>query len=78
MNALLPGGTSRTGMIPEDLPEELKAGLLDPTIMVPPLLGLASEASGGMTGKRINASPWRFDMSEAAAATLAAEDTYVG
>jgi len=78
VNALLPGGASRTGMILEGLPEELKAGLLDPAIMVPPLLWLASEASDGVTGKRINASLWRSELREAAAAILAAQAAGVG
>jgi NAD(P)-dependent dehydrogenase (short-subunit alcohol dehydrogenase family) len=61
VNALLPGGATLTGMIPAGLPEEARAGLLDPAIIVPPLLWLASPASDGVTGKRLVATEWRDD-----------------
>ena len=59
VNALLPGGATLTGMIPEGVPEEARAKLLDPQVIVPPLLWLASAASGGVTGKRLIATNWR-------------------
>lgn len=71
VNALLPGGATATGMIPEGLPQEARVGLLDPAIVVPPLLWLASEASDGVTGRRLDASRWRRDLSEAEAAEAA-------
>jgi 3-oxoacyl-[acyl-carrier protein] reductase len=37
VNALLPGGAALTGMIPASYPDQLRAKLLDPAIMVPPL-----------------------------------------
>jgi NAD(P)-dependent dehydrogenase (short-subunit alcohol dehydrogenase family) len=74
VNALLPGGATATGMIPEGLPPEARAGLLDPTIVVPALLWLASEASDGVTGRRINASRWRGDLSESEAAKAALDE----
>jgi NAD(P)-dependent dehydrogenase (short-subunit alcohol dehydrogenase family) len=58
VNALLPGGATRTGMIPAPIPERLAASLLAPQIVVPPLLYLASRASDGITGRRFNASLW--------------------
>ena len=58
VNALLPGGASRTGMIPPGLPESAAAALLDPAIMVPPLLYLASSGSDGVTGRRFIATLW--------------------
>ncbi len=58
VNALLPGGATRTGMIPPDLPEALRAGLLDPQLIVPPLLHLASSQSDGISGQRFNANRW--------------------
>jgi NAD(P)-dependent dehydrogenase (short-subunit alcohol dehydrogenase family) len=58
VNALLPGGATLTGMIPERFPAEMRAKLLDPEIIVPPLLWLASVASDGITGKRIVAAGW--------------------
>ncbi|MGA9751335.1 MAG: SDR family oxidoreductase [Acidobacteriota bacterium] len=78
VNALLPGGATRTGMIPEGVPQEVRAQMLDPAVVVPPLLWLASEASDGVTGMRFNASLWRAGLGEAAAAILAAEPAGVG
>jgi 3-oxoacyl-[acyl-carrier protein] reductase len=71
VNALLPGGATATGMIPDDLPEEARAALLDPAVIVPPLLWLASEASDGVSGRRLDASRWRGNVPEAEAAKAA-------
>jgi len=59
VNALLPGGATRTGMIPDGTPEALVSTLLDPAIVVPPLLYLASARSDGVTGRRFDARAWR-------------------
>ncbi|HXX38986.1 MAG TPA: SDR family oxidoreductase [bacterium] len=69
VNALLPGGATQTGMVPETVGEEVRRRLLDPAIVVPPLLWLASEASDGVTGSRVVASAWdpALPPSEAAA-----------
>jgi 3-oxoacyl-[acyl-carrier protein] reductase len=67
VNALLPGGATRTGMIPASFPDHLRATLLDPAIMVPPLLWLAGTKSDGVTGKRFIAAHWRDDNPRAAA-----------
>src|SRR6185437_16881185 len=45
VNALLPGGATLTGMIPQSFPDHLRTTLLDPEIMVPPLLWMASTQS---------------------------------
>jgi NAD(P)-dependent dehydrogenase (short-subunit alcohol dehydrogenase family) len=58
VNALLPGGATATGMIPAGVPDEVRATLLDPEVIVPPLIWLASDASDGVTGKRITATEW--------------------
>jgi hypothetical protein len=58
VNALLPGGATRTGMIPSGIPDNIGASLLDPRIMVPPLLYLASADSDGVTGRRFTATLW--------------------
>jgi 3-oxoacyl-[acyl-carrier protein] reductase len=58
VNALLPGGATRTGMIPPDFPESLAVKLLDPGIVVPPLLYLASSRSDGVSGRRFVATLW--------------------
>jgi NAD(P)-dependent dehydrogenase (short-subunit alcohol dehydrogenase family) len=56
VNLLLPGGATRTGMTPEDAPEEVQATWLDPAIMGPPVVWLASRASDGQTDLRIVAT----------------------
>jgi 3-oxoacyl-[acyl-carrier protein] reductase len=68
VNALLPGGATLTGMIPAGFPNELRATLLDPAIMVPPLLWLASTKSDGVTGCRLIAKDWRENDPQAATA----------
>jgi 3-oxoacyl-[acyl-carrier protein] reductase len=55
VNSLLPGGATATGMVPRDVDPRR---LLDPKIMVPPLLWLASESAGGVTGDRFVANLW--------------------
>jgi NAD(P)-dependent dehydrogenase (short-subunit alcohol dehydrogenase family) len=74
VNALLPGGATLTGMIPDDFPAERKAKLLDPDIVVPPLLWLASVRSDGVTGRRLVATRWRTEVPEAEAVREASED----
>lgn len=74
VNALLPGGATATGMIPDGLPDEARTDLLDPGIVVPPLLWLASDASDGVTGRRIDASRWREDPPGSEAGELPLED----
>jgi len=68
VNALLPGGATLTGMIPANFPDHMRAKLLDPAIMVPPLLWLASPRSDGVTGRRFIATEWREEDPRAAAA----------
>jgi NAD(P)-dependent dehydrogenase (short-subunit alcohol dehydrogenase family) len=58
VNALLPGGATVTGMIPDGVPASLLATLLRPDVMVPPLLWLASTRSDSVTGKRLIANRW--------------------
>jgi 3-oxoacyl-[acyl-carrier protein] reductase len=74
VNGLLPGGATLTGMIPDGYPAELRAKLLPPEVMVPPLLWLASERSGGVTGARFDAAKWRPDVPEAEAVQAARDD----
>jgi gluconate 5-dehydrogenase len=54
-NLLLPGGATATGMVPEDA----RSGLLDPAIMGPPIVWLASPDAAGVHDQRIDAS--RFE-----------------
>ena len=58
-NILLPGGATATGMIPDDVTAEVQARLLDPAIMGPPLIWLASPDAKGTHGERIIAT--QFD-----------------
>jgi NAD(P)-dependent dehydrogenase (short-subunit alcohol dehydrogenase family) len=51
VNLLLPGGASATGMVPEDAPPG--RALLDPSVMGPPIVWLASEEATGVHDERI-------------------------
>ena len=46
VNMLLPGGATATGMVPEDTPPEMRGRLLDPAVMGPPIVWLASPRRG--------------------------------
>ncbi len=52
VNVLLPGGATRTGMIPED-DVDAPTPLLAPEVMSRPIAFLASAAATGITGERI-------------------------
>ncbi len=56
VNLLLPGGATRSGMTPDSAPEDMQATWLDPAIMGPPVVWLASPASDGLTDQRIIAT----------------------
>lgn len=56
VNTLLPGGATATGMIPDGLPEDARQRLLQPEIMGPPVVFLASPEAEGITGERIVAT----------------------
>ncbi len=56
VNLLLPGGATRTGMAPDSVPQDSQATWLDPAIMGPPIVWLASPASDGVTDQRIIAT----------------------
>jgi NAD(P)-dependent dehydrogenase (short-subunit alcohol dehydrogenase family) len=56
VNLLLPGGATDTGMIPDDTPADARARLLDPAIMGPPIVWLASPAAAGVHDERIVAA----------------------
>lgn len=69
-NVLVPGGPANTRMIPEETGID-RAALIQPEVMVPPLLWLASEASNGVTGRRFIAALWDSDLPPAQAAEKA-------
>jgi gluconate 5-dehydrogenase len=56
VNILLPGGGTATGMIPDDISSEARATLLDPAIMGPPIVWLASPEAASVHGERILAT----------------------
>jgi NAD(P)-dependent dehydrogenase (short-subunit alcohol dehydrogenase family) len=73
VNALLPGGATLTGMVPETVSEQAKSAMLDPSIMVPPLLWLVSREADGMTGRRLVATKWQAGSDGRSAAEAATE-----
>jgi 3-oxoacyl-[acyl-carrier protein] reductase len=73
VNALLPGGATLTGMVPETVSEKAKSAMLDPSIMVPPLLWLVSPEADGITGRRLVATKWQTGSDGRSAAEAATE-----
>ena len=69
-NVLVPGGPTNTRMIPEEAGMN-RAALIQPEVMVPPLLWLASPASDGVTGRRFIAAMWDAKLPPAQAAEKA-------
>ncbi|MBS1862363.1 MAG: SDR family oxidoreductase [Actinobacteria bacterium] len=65
VNILLPGGATRTGMLPDDVAADLQRTLLDPAVMGPPIVWLASDRAAGVHDRRIVAK--EFDPASAAA-----------
>jgi len=59
LNVLLPGGATNTGMIPEAFPEAKRRELIDPAVMGPPAVYLASDEASGVSGQRIIAIEWK-------------------
>jgi NAD(P)-dependent dehydrogenase (short-subunit alcohol dehydrogenase family) len=55
-NVLLPGGATATGMIPDELRDDPGVDLLDPAIMGPPIVWLASTEAAGVHDQRIVAT----------------------
>jgi NAD(P)-dependent dehydrogenase (short-subunit alcohol dehydrogenase family) len=56
VNLLAPGGPTATGMVPDDVSDDVRGRLLDPAIMGPPILWLASAESDGITDCRVIAT----------------------
>jgi gluconate 5-dehydrogenase len=56
VNILLPGGATATGMIPDDATPKTRSALLDPAVMGPPIVWLASPDAAGVHGERIAAT----------------------
>jgi len=73
VNALLPGGATLTGMIPDGVSDVARAKLLDPAIMVAPLLWLVSREADDFTGRRLVAMKWKAGIDGRSAAESADE-----
>jgi 3-oxoacyl-[acyl-carrier protein] reductase len=71
VNALLPGGATDTGMVPPDIPLNMREALLPPDIIVPPLMWLVSDAANEVTGSRFAANQWDAAISPEQAAEKA-------
>jgi gluconate 5-dehydrogenase len=56
VNLLAPGGATATGMVTDDIGDDVRARLLDPAIMGPPIRWLASADSDGITDCRVVAT----------------------
>ena len=55
-NVLVPGGVTNTGIVGDEAGD--RARMLQPEIMVPPLLWLISDAATGVTARRFVAMDW--------------------
>lgn len=69
LNVLLPGGATKTGMIPSGLSEEMRSRLLRPDIVAGPAIYLASDDSRHLTGRRLVATDWAPESPEGYPAT---------
>jgi 3-oxoacyl-[acyl-carrier protein] reductase len=69
VNILVPGGAADTRMVTH-VPDNARAKLISPEVMVAPLMWLASEASDGVTGQRFIGARWdgKLPVAEAAKA----------
>jgi NAD(P)-dependent dehydrogenase (short-subunit alcohol dehydrogenase family) len=61
LNMLLPGGATRTGMVPSSVSQDQLARLLKPEVMAPAAIYLASDEAALVTGKRIVAVEWNAE-----------------
>ncbi len=70
VNALLPGGAGNTRMIPiEEVPD--RSTLVQPEVMMVPIVWLMSPKSDGVTGRRFTAKEWDPALDASAAAARA-------
>jgi len=66
-NVLVPGGASNTRLVPRSAVPD-RATLIQPDVMVPPLLWLCSSASDGVNGQRFIGARWDKNLPPADAA----------
>jgi 3-oxoacyl-[acyl-carrier protein] reductase len=70
VNALLPGGPANTRMIPAHEASD-RSKLVQPEVMMAPIVWLMSSASDGVTGRRFVAKDWDRSLDPRAAAEKA-------
>jgi len=75
VNVVVPGGPTDTPMVPDDGSME-RSQLIRPEKMAPPMLHLASDAGGAVTGMRFVAAQW--DSSASIADAIAASGASAG
>lgn len=75
VNVVVPGGPTDTPMVPDDGTME-RSQLIRPAKMAPPMLHLASDAGGAITGMRFVAAKW--DSSASVADAIAASGAPAG
>jgi NAD(P)-dependent dehydrogenase (short-subunit alcohol dehydrogenase family) len=68
-NVLVPGGVTDTPLVGDDAGDRSK--MLQPTVMVPPLLYLVSDAAAGVNGRRFIGADWDSSLPPALAAEQA-------
>jgi NAD(P)-dependent dehydrogenase (short-subunit alcohol dehydrogenase family) len=68
VNILVPGGPVNTRLVGDSFTAAEKLKLIQPDIMVPPLLWLVSDATNDITGKRFIAAYWDNSLPTAQAA----------
>jgi NAD(P)-dependent dehydrogenase (short-subunit alcohol dehydrogenase family) len=68
-NVLVPGGVTNTGIVGDEAGD--RARMLQPEVMVPPLLWLISDAAAGVTARRFVAMDWDASLLPAQAAEKA-------
>src|SRR5579872_5020208 len=68
-NVLVPGGVTNTGIVGDEAGD--RARMLQPEIMVPPLLWLISDAAANVTARRFIAMDWDASLPPAQAAEKA-------
>ena len=72
-NSLIPGGAVDTPFLQEDSRAELAGRLLQPDVVVAPMLWLASDLSDGVTGARFVGKLWNETLATTEAAMAARE-----
>jgi NAD(P)-dependent dehydrogenase (short-subunit alcohol dehydrogenase family) len=66
VNLLLPGGATRTGMLPDEITDDVRSRLIDPDVMAKPIRWLCSTQAQGLHDERIVATEfdrWLHDRS---------------